>query len=64
MVYFGYEYTKQEEKDMIEYLKEKVIPINNFVGTYFTKRPGEDKYMEQAIDKLFSKYNICWKDYQ
>ena len=63
-VYFGYQYTEQEERNMIEYLKEKVIPLNNFEGTYFTKRPGEGKYMEQAINKLFSRYNLNWKDYQ
>lgn len=63
-VYFGYKYTDQQELDMIDYLKEKVIPRNNHEGTYFTERTGEGPYMEQAIDKLFSKHNLSWKDYQ
>lgn len=62
--YFGYNYHPQIELDMIEYLKKRVIPLDKFEGTYFTKRAGEGKYMEKAVSKLFSKYGMSWKDFQ
>ena len=62
--YFGYRYTELEEREMIEYLKEKVIPKNNHEGTYFTERNGEGIYMERSIEKLFRKHGLDWKDYQ
>lgn len=62
--YFGYNYSKSQELDMIQYLKTNVIPKNNYEGTYFTERPGEGVYMEESIDKLFTKYNLDWKHYQ
>lgn len=63
-VYFGYDYGEEKERNMINYLKDYVIPKNNFEGTYFTERPGEGEYMIVAIDKLFRKYNMDWKDFQ
>ena len=62
--YFGYKYEESIEKRMINYLKEGVIPKNNYEGTYFTDRPGEGKYMEESIDKLFRTYNLNWRDFQ
>lgn len=62
--YFGYQYSEQEKKDMIEYLKEKVIPLKKYEGTYFTERAGEGKYMEKSVNRLFSEYGLNWKDYQ
>lgn len=62
--YFGYNYPKELELSMIDYLKRKVIPLNNYEGTYFTARSGEGEYMEKAITKLFSKYNLDWRKYQ
>lgn len=62
--YFGYQYKEKQEKEMINYLINKVIPLDKYEGTYFTKRAGEGKYMKKAVDMLFSKYNLKWKDYQ
>lgn len=62
--YFGYEYSKEEKLDMIKYLKEHVIPINNHEGTYFTKRAGEGIFMETAVDNLFKEHGLDWRMYQ
>lgn len=62
--YFGYEYDDDTSKEMINYLKTNVIPLNNHEGTYFTEREGEGVYMEKAIDKLFRKYDLNWRDCQ
>lgn len=62
--YFGYRYDKETEEKMIRYLKEYVIPKNKYKGKYFDKRPGDGAYLKIAIDKLFKKYGLNWKDYQ
>ena len=51
--YFNYQYSDNEKKEMINYLRTNVIPIKKHEGTYFNKREGEGKYMEEAVDKLF-----------
>lgn len=62
--YFGYKYSDQIKRDMIEYLKYNVIPVNNHEGTYFTEREGEGPFMEDAVDRLFKEYNLNWEDYK
>lgn len=62
--FFGYEYDEKTKRNMIEYLKENVIPLNHHEGTYFTKRAGEGGAMEMAVAMLFSEYGLNWSDYQ
>lgn len=63
-LYFGYDYTDKEKRNMIEYLKTSVIPVNNHEGTYFTEREGEGPYMEKAVDILFDEYGLDWRQYR
>lgn len=62
--YFGYKYTEAQKKEMVEYLKEKVIPLKNHEGTYFTERAGEGKYMQEAVDRLFKEFDLDWRNFQ
>lgn len=62
--YFGYKYSETDKLNMIDYLKDNVIPKSSTGGTYFNKREGEGKYAEEAVDRLFKEYNLNWRDYQ
>ena len=62
--YFGYAYSQDAKLDMIKYLQEQVIPLQRHEGTYFTEREGEGKYMETAVEKLFSEFGLNWRDWQ
>lgn len=62
--YFGFKYTDEQKRNMINYLKENVIPYNKYYGTYFTERRGEGEYAAKSVDKLFKEYGLDWKDYK
>ena len=62
--YFGFKYTDEQKRNMINYLKENVIPYNKYYGTYFTERRGEGEYAAKAVDRLFKEYGLDWKDYK
>lgn len=62
--YHNYKYSKEQENNAIDYLITDIIPKNNNNGTYFTKRRGEGKVDKIAVDRLFKKYKLNWKDYQ
>ena len=62
--YFGYQYDDNTKKEMITYLKNNVIPLNNHEGTYFIERTGEGKYMEQSVDRLFKEYGLNWRKFK
>jgi len=68
-IYFGYKgYTDEQKRGMIDYLSKNVIPRvehpEAYKNAYITERPSDGKYFEVAIDKLFSEYNLNWKDFQ
>ena len=62
--YFDFKYTDEQKRNMINYLKENVIPYNKYSGTYFTERRGEGEYAAKAVDRLFKEYGLDWKDYK
>ena len=62
--YYNYKYSEEQENKVIDYLIKNIIPKNNNNGTYFTKRKGEGKIDKIAVDKLFKRHNLNWKDYQ
>lgn len=62
--YFGYKFPKEIELKMLNYMKQKVIPIDKHEGTYFTERPSEGVYAEKAMDKFFKEYGLNWEDYK
>lgn len=62
--YFGFKYTDEQKCNMINYLKENVIPYNKYYGTYFANRRGEGEYAAKAVDRLFKEYRLNWKDYK
>lgn len=63
--YFGYRFPEDIERKVVEYMKKNVIPRNSNVNcTYFSERPGEGKYAEASMDKLFKRLNMNWRDFQ
>lgn len=63
--YFDHRFPEEVELKMLDYLKSKVIPLDESRdGTYFTKRAGEGEYAEIAIDKFFKERGMDWRDYQ
>lgn len=63
--YFGYRFSKDIELKMLDFLKTHVIPRQGFLkGTYFTDRPGEGQYVQKAVDRFFTEYNLNWRDFQ
>lgn len=62
--YFGYKYTEDEKKAMINYLRDCVIPLNNHEGTYFTERAGEGIFMQTAVANLFNEFGLDWERYK
>jgi len=62
--YFGYQYSKDDKKNMMYYLIDAVIPLDNHEGTYFTERAGEGIFMQTAVENLFKEFGLDWRNYQ
>lgn len=62
--YFGWHGDAVQEKNMLEYMKQNVIPYSKHEGTYFTKRPSEGPYAEKAMDRFFKEHGLDWRAWQ
>lgn len=60
--YFGYEYTREQEDKMIDYLIKNELKTSESSHTVLN-RPYEGEFFSKAIHKLFSSHNLCVEDY-
>ena len=61
---YGYKFSKEKVKKMIEYMKMNVIPKSKFYGTYYSKKKIEGKQAKKTVRKLFEKYGLKVRDFK
>lgn len=62
--YYGYEFSPEIKKRMLDYILKYTIPMNKENGTYFSERPLDGEFALESARRFLAEYGLALEDYQ